>query len=129
MTNREDETWDDWQEVVEEPCKCLFCPELLPSVAASLSHCSTTHDFDLRRVIKSSGMPLLDECLTCKELDFYASIKLVNFIRKSMELNQCVYCCLPQEDISFHLREEGHYKVDMASDIWRSDAYGSLGFI
>jgi hypothetical protein len=53
---REEETWDDWQEgLVEEPCKCLFCPELLPSVANALSHCSTTHGFDLREVIKSSG--------------------------------------------------------------------------
>ncbi|KAI8807166.1 protein arginine methyltransferase 3 [Cladochytrium replicatum] len=65
----EDGDWDDWDEQDDAvPAKCLFCEkELLPS--ALIDHMRADHAFDIGVVRKSLA------------LDFYGSIRLINYIR------------------------------------------------
>lgn len=68
-----------WKEVedsdaLETPCKCLLCLEILPSVDDMLTHCRNSHKFDLLMAKRKL------------ELDFYGTLKLVNWIRTSVFL-------------------------------------------
>lgn len=73
--------WDEWGDDVggEDEDEqsgssflCLFCETVYGSCAPLFDHCSSAHHFDFTGVRKALG------------LDFYGSIKLVNYVRSQV---------------------------------------------
>eukprot|EP01112_Ceratiomyxa_fruticulosa_P019796 TRINITY_DN6568_c0_g1_i2.p1 TRINITY_DN6568_c0_g1~~TRINITY_DN6568_c0_g1_i2.p1 ORF type:complete len:590 (-),score=126.34 TRINITY_DN6568_c0_g1_i2:79-1731(-) len=68
----DNESWEDWGEEgdsVQNKTLCLFCNEVCPSTDLALEHCKSAHNFDLELQRKVWS------------LDFYSTIKLINYIR------------------------------------------------
>lgn len=65
--------WEDVEADEDEDLnvKCLVCSETYPAARRMLDHCSTIHGLDLLSAIKQHS------------LDFYGTIKLVNYIRSA----------------------------------------------
>ena len=49
-----------WSDDNNEPCVCLFCPQVLPSQDEFKSHAITTHGFDFLKTKLSLGMFLIN---------------------------------------------------------------------
>ncbi|KAF9190962.1 hypothetical protein BGZ51_007980 [Haplosporangium sp. Z 767] len=69
----QDNTWDDWEDEegmsAPDP-KCLFCAQTFPSAREVFTHCTSSHGFDFLRARRQF------------DLDFYQSIRLINYLRK-----------------------------------------------
>jgi len=112
----EDEGWDDWEEEDNEFQKsvCLFCPEILPSPDAVLDHCKYVHHFDIRELRVSWN------------LDCYACIRLINFIRRRMVELLCPLCeerFEESEKLFKHMEEQGHCRVQQDHPFFRDPQY------
>lgn len=87
--------WDNeeevWEDEVHEFC-CLFCDSTFTCLKDLWSHCKEAHNFDFYQVKQQNN------------LDFYACIKLVNYIRSQV-------------------KEGKTPDLDKLSDILRSDEY------
>ncbi|KAJ2543078.1 hypothetical protein EV175_006008 [Coemansia sp. RSA 1933] len=71
----QDERWDDWEDdEMDMPMKCLFCAQTSPSAPTLFKHAKQCHGFDFLKVRADL------------KLDFYQSMRLVNYIR-TMETN------------------------------------------
>ena len=94
---------------------CLFCPAKYSDLNDLLTHMTSIHDFDFQHVRNSL------------RLSFYRQIKLVNYIRRKMHLNQCFYCgeeLDSAEEVTAHLESEAHMKVpDDAAGTWDKADY------
>lgn len=87
-----EEGWEDAEPDIEEtPVLCLFCPETFSAPAKLFEHCDGVHQFDFNKTRKALGK-LRGSILQCEwfadwivraDLDFYGTIKLVNYIRAS----------------------------------------------
>ena len=65
--------WEDLEADTENlSYQCLLCPDLFPSATLMLVHCNEAHDFNFVARVKE------------QTLDFYATIKYVNFIRQNV---------------------------------------------
>ncbi|KAJ3018093.1 Protein arginine N-methyltransferase 3 [Thoreauomyces humboldtii] len=64
-----DTRWDDWEENDAEECVCPFCHGAIASAAETFVHCKSEHSFDFKAVRKALA------------LDFYGSIRLINYVR------------------------------------------------
>eukprot|EP00808_Paulinella_micropora_P003509 g23124.t1 len=67
-----EDTWSglDDEEVEEDPVQCLFCNKMFADgPQTALSHAARAHDFDFHAYRKEH------------KLDFYGSVRLINFIR------------------------------------------------
>ncbi|GMH15458.1 hypothetical protein Nepgr_017299 [Nepenthes gracilis] len=110
--------WDDWNEDENQEAsentefKCLFCDSVYSSCDSLFEHCTSTHFFDFRSIKKTLA------------LDFYASFKLVNYVRHMVAGNRCWSChilCNSNQDLQNHL----HW-VDIRKDLkllWENDKY------
>jgi type I protein arginine methyltransferase len=75
-----EEGWDDWnagdgEEDEWDPLAsvvCLFCTEKFDSSELLFKHCSLEHSFDFYTSVKRL------------KLDFYGSLKLINYIRSKV---------------------------------------------
>ncbi|KAK4627282.1 Ribosomal protein arginine N-methyltransferase rmt3 [Fulvia fulva] len=68
------EGWEDAEDDTEVlSIKCLLCDEKFPTAQAMSEHCAKTHDFDLVSVQRQH------------KLDFYTTIKFVNYIRSEVK--------------------------------------------
>lgn len=75
-----EEGWDDWRAGDGEDDEwaphvsvvCLFCTERFDSSELLFKHCSLEHSFDFYSIVKNL------------KLDFYGSLKLVNYIRSKV---------------------------------------------
>lgn len=65
--------WEDIEADEDEDLsvKCLLCGDVFPQPRPMLDHCAATHGLDLLGVVKRHS------------LDFYGTIKLVNYVRGS----------------------------------------------
>ncbi|XP_078171173.1 protein arginine methyltransferase 3 [Carex rostrata] len=80
-----EEGWDDWRAGDGEDDEwaplasvlCLFCTEKFDSSELLFKHCSVEHSFNFDGVVKNFG------------LDFYGSLKLVNYVRSKVSQNKC----------------------------------------
>ena len=79
--------WEEWQEgapeeeeddINEEATRCLLCTQVLPSPQAALQHCANTHSFDFLKLRADA------------RLDFYDTLRLINFIRSKLSLSLCL---------------------------------------
>ncbi|CAG8609906.1 6631_t:CDS:2, partial [Dentiscutata erythropus] len=66
-----DERWDDWEEETQDS-KCLFCKDLFNATNELFQHCKERHGFDFQTL------------RTELKLDFYQSIRLINYIRNQV---------------------------------------------
>lgn len=76
----EEQFWDDWEGEDEEGEQrdsefvCLFCESRYSSCGSLFDHCASLHRFDFHTI------------RTTLSLDFYASFKLINFIRSRVNV-------------------------------------------
>ncbi|KAG0335960.1 hypothetical protein BG004_008251 [Podila humilis] len=69
----QDNGWDDWDEedgMGEIMAKCLFCAECYPTSKAVFDHCTSAHGFNFLKTRHDLN------------LDFYDSIRLINYLRQ-----------------------------------------------
>ncbi|XP_013610855.1 PREDICTED: probable protein arginine N-methyltransferase 3 isoform X1 [Brassica oleracea var. oleracea] len=105
----EDGDWGDWEAAdkddddFESDFVCLFCDSLF-------EHCRLSHGFDFHGVRKEL------------KLDFYASFKLINYIRSQVAENKCwsweaLRKCHPEaKDVNFPWDEEKYLKPFLQED-------------
>ncbi|KAG4989148.1 hypothetical protein JHK85_032131 [Glycine max] len=114
----EEQFWDDWEGEDEEGEQrdsefvCLFCESRYSSCGSLFDHCASLHRFDFHAI------------RTTLSLDFYASFKLINFIRSLVAENRCWSCgltCQSNRDLQNHL----HDLVDFneIKTLWNDDRY------
>ncbi|OXU26081.1 hypothetical protein TSAR_000197, partial [Trichomalopsis sarcophagae] len=96
FTDNEEEDWSDWTNE-NISTTCLFCKESTQDFAKILEHMKSKHKFNFE-----------DET---KEFTFYQKVKIVNYIRKQIYINKCVYCDESKEDLSIHMDQESHCKL------------------
>eukprot|EP00124_Ichthyophonus_hoferi_P001526 Ihof_evm11s81 gene=Ihof_evmTU11s81 len=71
----EDAGWQDWEDEEHEPeeaSKCLMCPVILATSQLALAHTIEAHGFDFSAFVRTQN------------LDFYQTIKVINYIRKTV---------------------------------------------
>jgi len=112
----EQDNWDEWEEAEDKDSqsKCLFCNELLINANESFNHIKLIHHFDFSEIAYSL------------KLDFYGSIKLINFIRKSVKKNQCIFCTEQfdsSEKLISHMELKQHFQLDTSNLVWSSEEY------
>jgi hypothetical protein len=85
------EGWDDVEDDTEEvSIKCLLCDATFPTAKVMIEHSKEKHEFDFAGVQTQHSMLTLPP-ISCRfadskqlDLDFYQSIKLVNYIRSEV---------------------------------------------
>uniref|UniRef100_A0A1D1XSI2 C2H2-type domain-containing protein n=1 Tax=Anthurium amnicola TaxID=1678845 RepID=A0A1D1XSI2_9ARAE len=110
------EDWDDWKadEDDSEPSYlCLFCDLSYASSDDLFDHCRTEHFFDFYGTRRALG------------LDFYSSLKLINYVRAQVAENKCWSCgallkC--KNDLQKHLHAPINFGEDVKY-IWDNDIY------
>ncbi|KAI7901828.1 uncharacterized protein BX663DRAFT_512541 [Cokeromyces recurvatus] len=78
--DKQDDSWADWEEDVQESTMCLFDTQVLPSPKEALDHMKKVHHFNLSELRKTKG------------LDFYQVIVLINYIRHQSSNLTCFSC-------------------------------------
>ncbi|KAI8921309.1 hypothetical protein DFJ77DRAFT_449318 [Powellomyces hirtus] len=116
--DRREEEWEDWNEddSVEDSTMCLFDENVFPTADAAYEHMKEAHAFDLRKIREDQG------------LDFYESIKLINFIRKQTSLCSCYACAKTFdgiEQMTAHMETEKHFTQlpNKDADLWKDPQY------
>ncbi|PKA58488.1 putative protein arginine N-methyltransferase 3 [Apostasia shenzhenica] len=110
------EAWDDWQSDEEELSSdylCLFCATRYNSSDLLFDHCVLEHSFDFRGIVRDLG------------LDFYGSLKLINFVRTQVAQNKCWSCGLSFQcnaDLNHHLHAAANYGKE-GKFLWDDDIY------
>ncbi|TPX66999.1 hypothetical protein SpCBS45565_g04114 [Spizellomyces sp. 'palustris'] len=115
---RKEEEWEDWNEpgTTEDATMCLFDECVFPSAFDAYEHMKNDHHFDLREVRDELG------------LDFYGSIKLINYIRKQTSLCRCYACGAEFEGLSemtAHMKATEHFSQlpDKEAEFWTDPQY------
>lgn len=91
----EDNDWSGWNEDEDQGrASCLFCSFQGPSAGSVLDHCKEVHSFDIKQCQQTHG------------LDFYGSIRLVNYIRAGVKAG------VAQADILSGLASSEDWKLD-----------------
>jgi hypothetical protein len=106
-TISEIDPWRDWEETIdesdmlEEPTKCAVCDERCVNAALALTHLVEEHDLDLIKLRAEW------------QLDVYATIKLINYLRWCYSVaHKCPRCALQCADsASLH----AHVKAEQPS--------------
>ncbi|XP_042481349.1 probable protein arginine N-methyltransferase 3 [Macadamia integrifolia] len=109
------DNWEDWntdEENSDSDFLCLFCNSKYSSIETLWEHCSSNHHFDFRRIRRTLG------------LDFYDSLKLINYVRSQVAANICWSCgatCQSNKDLQNHLHEPVNLKDSKL--LWEDDKY------
>ncbi|KAJ3023552.1 hypothetical protein HKX48_002425 [Thoreauomyces humboldtii] len=116
--DRREEEWEDWndEDGTEDSTMCLFDENVFPSAEEAYEHMRDAHAFDLRKIRAERG------------LDFYESIKLINFIRKQTSLCSCYACGASFDSIdqvTVHMTEKSHFAniPGKDADFWKDPQY------
>ncbi|KAI8999357.1 hypothetical protein BC832DRAFT_519131, partial [Gaertneriomyces semiglobifer] len=99
--SEEEEEWGDWSEedAGESQTMCLFDETVYSNAEECVNHMRAAHAFDLCQIRQD------------RQLDFYASIRLVNYIRKQTSLCTCFACSETFDtfvELTAHLDSSGH---------------------
>ncbi|KOC69728.1 Zinc finger protein 277, partial [Habropoda laboriosa] len=100
--NEDEDTWSDWNDE-DIGISCLFCSYNDKHFHLILTHMITDHDFDFK--IASQG------------LTFYQKVKVVNYVRRQIHLQQCVFCEIKADNVLEHMKNENHFKIP-TQKIW-----------
>ncbi|XP_059650567.1 probable protein arginine N-methyltransferase 3 [Cornus florida] len=116
----EEQNWEDWKADGEDDEEggldsnilCLFCDSNYSSSDALFEHCNSSHRFDFHGIRTTLG------------LDFYGSLKLINYVRSQVAGNRCWNCgltCQSEQELRNHLHETVSYEVNMLP--WDDNKY------
>jgi len=89
----------------------LFCEKISRVAEESLAHAAQAHGFDFKKLQQEWS------------LDFYGSIRLINYLRYQIGINTCPMCEVIFESpkvLFDHLKESKHYGVKR-DGVWRTD--------
>lgn len=93
---------------------CFFCPANYTDLKDLLNHMQVIHEFDY------------EEMKHELQLSFYQQIKLINFIRRQMHLNQCINCSekfCDSDSLMAHMKTESHLKPPNEKEDWDQSQY------
>ena len=88
---------------------CLFCPATYADFGDLLDHMNLVHEFDYKSTVKQM------------KLNFYKQVKLINYIRRQIYLNRCIYCDEKFENseaLMNHMKEQNHLRPPAEKDSW-----------
>jgi len=111
--DEEDNNWSDWRGNLSGAV-CFFCPANYTDLKDLLNHMQVIHEFDY------------EEMKHELQLSFYQQIKLINFIRRQMHLNQCINCSekfCDSESLMAHMKTESHLKPPNEKEDWDQSQY------
>ncbi|CAH8359880.1 unnamed protein product [Eruca vesicaria subsp. sativa] len=107
----DDGDWGDWEAADDKDDDvldflCLFCDSRFVSCDLLFDHCRLSHGFDFHGVRKEL------------KLDFYASFKLINYIRSQVAENKCWSweATVDYKDVNFPWNEEKYLKPFLQED-------------
>jgi len=123
IKSQKTDNWDEWnntndfdedEDEYDEPMSvCLFCEKLSGTAQESFDHAKKEHNFDLKAIQKENN------------LDFYQSIRIINYIRHSISENACPKCRISFAEptkLFHHMKETSHYSVPLEQNsIWMND--------
>lgn len=108
-----DEDWGDWTGDLSG-IVCLFCSAIYTELSDLLNHMDIVHNFDYKKLKLKMN------------LTFYQQIKLINFIRRQVHLNLCIYCSKTfdnKDELLEHMQMESHMKPPLDSSEWDQPQY------
>ncbi|KAI5410918.1 hypothetical protein KIW84_056167 [Lathyrus oleraceus] len=111
----EEQVWDDWEGDdgdSDSDFLCLFCDSNHDSCTSLFQHCASIHHFDFHALRNSL------------QLDFYASFKLINYIRSKVAESKCWSCglaCQSKDDLQNHLHDVIDFNT--ITPLWDDDRY------
>ncbi|XP_054004861.1 zinc finger protein 277 isoform X2 [Hylaeus anthracinus] len=100
--NEDEETWSDWNDE-DIGITCLFCNYGDKHFYLILAHMKMHHNFDFKDV--------------SKDLTFYQKVKVVNYVRRQIHLQRCVFCETKVENVLEHMKQQNHFKIP-TQKIW-----------
>lgn len=109
----DDGDWGDWTGDLSG-IVCLFCSAIYTELGDLLNHMNVVHTFDYKKL--KSDM----------NLTFYQQIKLINFMRRQLHLNLCIFCSERfenKDDLLEHMQTEGHMKPTDDVTEWDQPQY------
>lgn len=119
---------EDGEGEAKQPCRCLFCPSLEPSVGLMFVHCKEAHGFDVERTVRALGAAYQWSALrmTSLGLDFYGAFRLLNWLRiRLMRDLRCCFCdeqCNDASTLAEHVEHAQHARMP-ATRLWDDDRY------
>lgn len=96
-----DPDWSDWTEENGPEITCLFCEETEMEYDQILDHMEGQHEFSFTHLTKG--------------LNFYQKVKIVNFIRRQVHLNECLLCdtkFVESKNLLKHMKEAKHLVLE-----------------
>ncbi|KAJ1544541.1 hypothetical protein HK405_008582 [Cladochytrium tenue] len=115
--DRDANDWEDWSEADDSfRTMCLFDEDVFETASDAVDHMKAAHGFDLSEIRKSRG------------LDFYAVIRLVNFVRLKTAHGTCFSCGAAFEtmdELADHFRCTDHAALvpGPADPLWADPMY------
>ncbi|KYN39321.1 hypothetical protein ALC56_06247 [Trachymyrmex septentrionalis] len=103
----EESSWSDWN---DESVKitCLFCNYSNNEFTCILSHMKEAHSFDFEE--------------TVKDLTFYQKVKVVNYIKRQIQLQRCIFCETKSDNVLEHMKNQQHCKI-ATQKVWDQPEY------
>ncbi|KAL0106729.1 hypothetical protein PUN28_015342 [Cardiocondyla obscurior] len=108
-SENEDEecSWSDWNDE-SIGIMCLFCNYNNNEFTCILKHMKKEHSFDFEEIVK--------------DLTFYQKVKVVNYIKRQIKLQRCIFCETESDNVLEHMKKQQHYKI-AAQKIWDQPEY------
>ncbi|XP_029178018.1 zinc finger protein 277 [Nylanderia fulva] len=103
----EESSWSDWNDESVEII-CLLCNYSNNEFTCILRHMKETHFFDFEE--------------TVKDLTFYEKVKIVNYIKRQIQLQQCIFCETKSDNVLEHMKNQQHCKIP-AQKVWNQPEY------
>lgn len=104
--NEDENSWSDWNDESIEII-CLFCNYKNKEFICILRHMREEHDFDFEA--------------TVQDLSFYHKVKVVNYIRRQIQLCRCIFCEEDADNVLEHMKNQQHYKI--TKKVWDQPQY------
>lgn len=103
----EESSWSDWNDE-SIGIICLFCNYSNNEFTCILRHMKETHSFDFEETVKN--------------LTFYQKVKVVNYIKRQIQLQRCIFCEIESDNVLEHMKNQQHCKI-ATQKVWDQPEY------
>ncbi|XP_018045117.1 PREDICTED: zinc finger protein 277 [Atta colombica] len=103
----EESSWSDWNDE-SITITCLFCNYSNNEFTCILRHMKEAHSFDFEE--------------TVKDLTFYQKVKVVNYIKRQIQLQRCIFCETKSDNVLEHMKNQQHCKI-ATQKVWDQPEY------
>ncbi|KYN22935.1 hypothetical protein ALC57_04718 [Trachymyrmex cornetzi] len=103
----EESSWSDWNDE-SVTITCLFCNYSNNEFTCILTHMKEAHSFDFEE--------------TVKDLTFYQKVKVVNYIKRQIQLQRCIFCETKSDNVLEHMKNQQHCKIAIQK-VWDQPEY------